>query len=242
MNTVEGLMRDYLMRLEAAAAGLPDEVRKDVLDDVETHLEEVLAGDPSEAEVLEALDRLGTAEEIAASAASVSSGGEGEGGLQTASTSGEPGRPDRTAARGWDVTTILLLVSSVPVTLLLGPVGLGVWLLAVVLLWASPAWTAGEKALATLVWPGGVAFPSQGLMLLGTTCTTAPVDSAFSEGGAVLEVCADGFPSVPLWIGVPLSVALFGAPVVVGIMLLRRAHRRGAAGPMVTAVGRGGLA
>lgn len=240
MNTVEGLMRDYLMRLEAAAAGLPGEVRRDVLDDVETHLEEVLAGDPSEAEALEALDRLGTAEEIAASAGPVSSGGEG--GLQPASPSGEPARPDRAAARGWDVATILLLVSSVPVTLLLGPVGLGVWLLAVVLLWASPAWTAGEKALGTLVWPGGVAFPLQGLMLLGTTCTTAPVDSAFSEGGAVLEVCADGFPSVPLWVGVPLWVALFGAPVVVGIMLLRRAHRRGAAGPSETAVGRGGLA
>lgn len=74
MNTVEDLMREYLMRLEAAAAGLPDEVRRDVLDDVETHLEEVLAGDPSGAEVLEALDRLGTAEEIAASAASVSRG------------------------------------------------------------------------------------------------------------------------------------------------------------------------
>lgn len=241
MNTVEALMRDYLIRLEAAAAGLPDEVRRDVLDDVETHLEEVLAGDPSEAEVLEALDRLGTAEEIAASAGSAAHGGEG--GLQPASPSGEAAHPGRTAARGWDVATILLLVSSVPVTLLLGPVGVGVWLLAVVLLWASPAWTAGEKAFATLVWPGGVAFPLQAVMALGTTCTTAQIGPGSSEGGAALPVtCSDGFPSVPLWIGVPLWAALLGAPVVVGIVLLRRAHRRAAVGPVQTAFGRGGVA
>jgi hypothetical protein len=63
------LVDDYLRRLEAAAAGLPRERRAELVGEIEEHLEAALAeaGD-DEAAVRNALERLGSPEEIAAAA------------------------------------------------------------------------------------------------------------------------------------------------------------------------------
>jgi hypothetical protein len=84
-----------------------------------------------------------------------------------------------------------------------------------VLLWTSRSWTAGEKLLATLVWPGGVVLP----LVLGTFATRTCITDATGE------VCT-GF-ALPAVVGVPVGIAAVAAPLVVGALLLVRAQRRG---------------
>lgn len=242
MSTAEDLMRQYFARLEAATAALPHDVRAEVLADVGAHLGQVLADDPTEAEARQALDRLGTAEAIAAATGSDWPDGTAHGTVRQAAT--EPVAPellDRSGVRALDVVTILLLAAGVPLALaVVGPLGLAVWMAAVVLLWRSPAWTRGEKTVATLVWPGGVAFPIQMIMVLETVvCPTSvvqPMPFTLADGSVVagtVTTC-EGF-AVPLWLGAAFWVTVYALPVVVGIMLLRRAHWRGAAPARVLA-------
>lgn len=80
-----------------------------------------------------------------------------------------PATDDRTPApragnEVYDVVTVL--------TLLLGGFLVPVvgWLAGVVLLWASPRWTAGQKWLGTVVWPVVVVAPAAlGLALAAIT-------------------------------------------------------------------------
>lgn len=116
-----------------------------------------------------------------------------------------PATDDRTPApraedEVYDVLTVL--------TLLLGGFLVPVvgWLAGVVLLWASPRWTAAQKWLGTVIWPAIVAVPAAvGLALAATTGQAA----AGVVGAAVTGV-----------------IALFVALPLVFVRLLR--HRRAA--------------
>ncbi len=116
-----------------------------------------------------------------------------------------PATDDRTPApragnEVYDVVTVL--------TLLLGGflVPVAGWLAGVVLLWASPRWTAGQKWLGTAIWPAVVIAPAAvGLALAAAT------------GEAAAGVVAGGGAAV---------LALFVALPLVFVRLLR--HRRAA--------------
>jgi hypothetical protein len=99
-------------------------------------------------------------------------------------------------------------------------VGIG-WLVGVALLWTSSAWTARDKLVGTLLFPGGLAVVFFGLFWgLGTqTCLT-------TEGG---EVCDGPTGLMSALITAGLFLALLG-PVFSAAYLSRRA-RRGAEMP-----------
>ncbi len=172
--TGDRLVREYLLRLEAAARCLPARDRRELIADITDHLAQAAAeAGPSEAAVRNALDALGSPEEVVAAA-------------------GPPGRS--ATLRHRDLAAVLLvLVGGV----LAPPVA---WLVGVVLLWTSAAWSTGQKWLGTLVWPGGIAVPlAVGLALI------------FGAG-------------LSAWIVTPVMVAFVVAPVVVAVHLYRLAQ------------------
>ncbi|MEO8690951.1 MAG: hypothetical protein ABI611_22395 [Solirubrobacteraceae bacterium] len=117
------LVDDYLRRLEAAAGDLPRERRKELVAEIEEHVEAALAesGDDKPA-VRDVLERLGSPEEIAAAAG----------------VAPERGRLERAA----------LIVLSVSFVL----PGAG-YLIGAGLVLASKAWTGREQAIGLLLSP-----------------------------------------------------------------------------------------
>src|SRR5688500_2843218 len=65
----DSLVRDYLARLDDAAAALPVDRRAELVEEVRAHIDSALreSGGHDEATVRNVLDRLGSPEEIAAS-------------------------------------------------------------------------------------------------------------------------------------------------------------------------------
>lgn len=122
--------------------------------------------------------------------------------------------------------SIVLILGAV--LLLVLPLGLlwalATWTAGAGLLWTSKVWSPREKALGTLVWPGGLIGPT----LLATSFTQ--VCSYVSTGGSgttevVSEPVCTGFALSP-WIGLPLTLLAFGAPIVTGALLLTRSTAR----------------
>lgn len=128
----------YLRELTTTARVLPPARRKELIDDVRSHIEVTLAeGDQDPASVRAVLDGLGEPREIVASA--------------LADDAAQPVRFS-TGITGLEITAVVLL--------LLGGflIGMG-WLAGVLLLWASPRWRVADKVLGALVLPWGLVIP-----------------------------------------------------------------------------------
>ncbi|MEX0869062.1 MAG: hypothetical protein WD011_05260 [Nitriliruptoraceae bacterium] len=100
------------------------------------------------------------------------------------------------------------------------------WVIGVGLVWTRRGWTTGERALLTMVWPGGTALPLVIAVTAARTCvSTASSGLDGSVGPGVGDAVCTGF-ALPQAIGVPLFVAMVAAPLIVGAMALIRLHRR----------------
>ena len=142
--TLHPLARDYLKRLKKAARRLPRARRKELIQEIESHLSEALPAGAGEAEALNALEHLGEPAEIVAEA--------------------EPGSreaPDVRAGIRESLAVSLLLFGG-----LLFIVG---WFVGLHLLWSSRFWTLRDKLIGTLVVPGGL-LPA--LVLVATSAQT----------------------------------------------------------------------
>jgi len=139
MKTTHPLANDYLRRFEHAARVLPRSEQKELVGSIRDHLDAAIAPDATEADVRNVLDDLGEPADIVAAA--------------------QPGRaPARRGAR--EAFAVILLVLGFP------PI-LG-WLVGVGLLLSSPLWTARQKALGMVVWPGGLSLVAAGAALAST--------------------------------------------------------------------------
>ena len=191
MTTTHPLADDYLRRLDRAARTLPRREREDLVADIRAHLDAGLTPDSTEADVRNLLDDLGRPEDVVVAAA-----------------------PDRPATRrgAREVFALILLVTGLP------PV-LG-WLLGAGLLLWSPLWSARQKLLGLLVWPGGfVVLLGLGVFVTGSCSGGAPTPVGMSPGCG-----GGGGPSV--W-SVLALVLIVLAPLVVAGYLYRAAGRRG---------------
>jgi hypothetical protein len=189
MTTTHPLADAYLKRLDRAARVLPRHEREDLLADIRTHLEAGLSRGAAEADVRNVLDELGSPEEIVAAAS--------------------PGRrPVRRGAR--EVFALILLVTGLP------PV-IG-WLVGLGLLLWSPLWSARQKVLGILVWPGGY-VALLGFSLVATReCAAQPGRPV----GAAAD-CASAGPSV---VAIAVASLVTLAPLVVAAHLYRAAGRQ----------------
>jgi hypothetical protein len=130
-TTAHPLVERYLRDLCEALRDLPRRQRDELVAEIASHIEQTLPPDASDAEVLTALDRMGEPEQIA--------GAERE----------RLGVEQPTS--GW------LEWLAIPLLLLGGIVIPGVgWVIGLVFLWLSRAWTVRDKTLATLLVPGGL--------------------------------------------------------------------------------------
>ena len=144
--TLHPLARDYLKRLKKAARRLPRARRKELIQEIESHLREALPAGASEAEALNVLERLGEPAQIVA---------EAEMDLKE-TLEARPGVRETLAIS-------LLLFGG-----LLFVVG---WFVGLHLLWSSRFWTLREKLIGTFVVPGGLLPALVFFATGGQTCT-----------------------------------------------------------------------
>lgn len=211
------IVEDYLRRLDYAARVLPDDRRRELVDEIAGHIAESRAGGQvrTEADLRTLLDRLGDPAEIVAAAR--------EGDDPLGSPAGPAGlvRVLRRPSIATEITAVLLLTAGS----LFPFVG---WIAGVVVLWTSRRWRTWEKVLATLVFPGGPGLAAvAGAVGIGSTSCS----STGSSTGDEVTHCTGSGISVAL--GLPLFVVWIVAPIVIGIVLLARARDRAAAEPPI---------
>ncbi|MCC5949844.1 MAG: hypothetical protein JJT89_15435 [Nitriliruptoraceae bacterium] len=224
MTDAHDPIADYLARLERAAAELPDDVAAELVTDIRAHLDEVRHHDPGDARARQALDDLGTPETVVAAARAE----------LVPDEAGAPVAPPAPpmAPRGGIGREILAFVlavpgpvvavvlartvggtaGSAPATLVLPP--LLVLLAGWVLVWTSRWWNAGDKALATALWPFGFLLPLALWLVPTQTCTTMNGQ----------EIC-EGFALAPA-VGIGLFIALIVLVLGGTAWLFARASRR----------------
>jgi hypothetical protein len=137
-STLHPLATAYLQRVRREGRDLPGDRLAELLIDLEEHLSATIPADASEEDAREALARFGDPREIVAAE-----------------------RPEllapaeRRGTREWAAIFLLLF----------GFFAAGVgWVVGVILLWRSRAWTTRDKLIGTLVLPGGLVMT--GLLLL----------------------------------------------------------------------------
>ena len=132
------LVDDYLRELDRSLAGLPRAQRKEIVSEIEEHIDDQLAelgSTPTDTETRNLLDRVGEPHLLALDA-------------RDRFDIGSP------QPRWTDYVALVLL----PIGGLLIPV-LG-WLAGVAFLWSSKVWSDRDKLLGTLIVPGGLLLPA----------------------------------------------------------------------------------
>lgn len=187
------LVHDYLRRLEHAIAQMPADERNELRENITMHLREELAAASTHAQVRNTLATLGDPYDIV--------------GAQPA-TDGHRGRGAHEV-----IAVVLLLIGAfiVPV------VG---WIVGVVLLWSSKAWTRGQKLLGTFVFPGGLGAVLF-LLLIPVSLLTQVCTEVSNGQVSPAQVCESSGP--PPWLVIPLAVIVALGPIVVAVYLLRAA-------------------
>ena len=142
------LVRDYLGRLEAAAAALPGNRRAELAEQVREHIDAALAeaGRSDEVTVRNILERLGSPEEIVAEETGFA--GRPGGATVAAAVAGAAAGP------GWgaiEVSAVVLLCLAWPAIYLpFGPIlWLGLGAIGLALVWTSGVWTSRRKLVST---------------------------------------------------------------------------------------------
>lgn len=203
MATTHPLVAQYLRRLDDAARRLPRHQRDELTAEIRAHLDAGLAPDAGEAEIRNFLDGLGSPTEIVAAAR-------------------PEGPVERRGPR--EIAAVLFLVTGFP-PFLGWFVGLGL------LLW-SPLWTARQKLLGALVWPGGLSLTLLPLSLLAfaapvTRCTVGvPVETGtptVTTLGPLTETCTG--PGGAAFLVPVAGIILFAAPILMAVYLWRAAGR-----------------
>ena len=196
-NAPEKLVEEYLKRLGVAARGLPRAERRELRAQIDEDLRLAIGDESGEAEVRAALERLGDPDEIVAE---------------------QYGR--REARRGIGAQAIGAIV-----LLLVGGFLAGIgWVVGVVMLWTSLAWTTREKLIGTLLVPGGLATALYlPLVLGGQACS----ENVVRGGPGITRVagsCSGATSTLDNVLVAVLLAFLVIASIGTAIFLARRAR------------------
>jgi hypothetical protein len=234
------LVEDYLRELHIVAQGLPADRRDELVEEITAHIAEARQSDGSPLAVRNILDRLGDPADIVQAAADTPPGSpawSGAPGSGAGHPAGQPAaQPGRAGAL--ELAAVLFLLLGGIVIPVLG------WFIGVVLLWMSPRWTAKDKLLGTLVWPGGLLAPAllvvagaaAGLLATSATiCTSsdpvaAPLGSSQGTVAQTATHCTtSGGIGLPPWLVITLGLILLilavAGPIWTASRLLRRARQ-----------------
>lgn len=187
------VVTDYLQRLEAAAATLPDGRRAELVAEIRAHVAEALAaaGRDDEPTVRAVLDRLGEPADIVAAEADGADRSEPRPPLLPA---GPPSAYPAAPRSPWGAVEILAIVGLTAGTVLIPVVGL---LLGLVFLWASQQWTRREKWIGTAWSLAPVLAAAFAALFLFTARTDSTVETPqIVQAPAVVESSAVDQPFV----------------------------------------------
>ncbi|HEX9823161.1 MAG TPA: hypothetical protein VGB51_02055 [Actinomycetota bacterium] len=185
-TTSKDITAEYLRRLRSELRDLPREQRDEILREIEGHIAEATTrmGDAGEVGLRTLLDDLGDPADIAAEAR-------------------ERFGVRRGRAGGLEVAALILItIGGIIIP------GLG-WLVGVALLWASAAWSVGQKIAGTLLVPGGLALPA--FLFFWAPGATTAVCIRHRVRGGVVRWCEGGASStneVLGWLVFGLLVAI----------------------------------
>jgi hypothetical protein len=201
-STLHPVATAYLQQVRREGRDLPGDRLAELLIDLEEHLAAAIPADASDADAREVLARFGDPREIVAAARPESIG-----------------PAERRGTREW-AAVFLLLFGFIAA-------GLG-WIVGVVLLWSSRAWTTRDKLIGTLVLPGGLF--STGLLLLlalgrphKEICTHRSTSGAH-YGTSVVVHCTPVPSNGPSTIASIALILLALTPIATAVYLARRAR------------------
>jgi uncharacterized membrane protein len=193
-STLHPAATAYLRQVRREGRDLPGDRLAELVSDLEEHLSAAIPADASEEDAREVLGRFGDPREIIAAE-----------------------RPQlivpaqRRGTREWAAIFLLLF----------GFIAAGVgWVLGVVLLWSSRAWTTRDKLIGTLVLPGGL-LATVALLLLAGARVEKKICSGYSNG---VVHCTHGASSGPSTLGSIALVLLALTPIATAVYLARRAR------------------
>ena len=194
----------YLARLAAAAAGLPDWRRDELVAEIRGHLSDALAtaADGDDAAMLAAVDRLGDPAEIVAAEIGEVRAGEVRAGEVRAGGSAAPyaapgqlawqsapgGAPTSGLGAGWGAVELVAVIG-LAIGLLTGGIGL---LVGLICTWISDRWTTREKVVATVITSIMLVPLTLGLLTLMVAVASSPAEIV-KEGPVVVPFSTDPF-------------------------------------------------
>jgi hypothetical protein len=191
-STLHPVATAYLRQVRREGRDLPGDRLAELLIDLEEHLSTAIPADATEEEAREVLARFGDPHEIIEAERPVVSA-------------------KRRGPREW--AAICLLLFGFIVT------GVG-WLVGVVLLWRSRAWTVRDKLIGTLVLPGGLLAT---VVLLALALGRAHKMVCTHYGTGVMH-CTHVAGSGPSTFGSIALILLALTPIATAVYLARRAR------------------
>lgn len=193
------LAQEYLAGLAAEARRLPADQARELLGDIGEHLALGLGPEPSEAQVRNLLDRMGSPAEV------VEAAGPAPNSSSLPPETGRIGTPEVGAVVALFVAEVLSILI---------PVAVVVWVIGLILLVLSGAWSAREKLRGFLSL--GTGFPLVVALVVSTVVTARTTSCVGTQTGAadpgtgsaaVDATCTSS--GSPAWIGlVVLGLAL----------------------------------
>jgi uncharacterized membrane protein len=207
------LVTDYLRRLREATATLPTAAAAELVADIEEHLDAANLESRSEADVRQALDRLGSPEELTAAAGSD---------LPPHSSPDAPLIAGSTPAAGTHrlESAALLLLVLAEVVFIVVPLSVPLWIAGVVCLALATSWTAREKMAAAAFVATGFPVVGLGLVSAGLLAVERGCSATATSAGDGSEICTT--TTSPLGVVLP---ALLVAYVVAQVVVIRRLLR-----------------
>lgn len=208
------VVTDYLNRLRAeAGARLPADRARELVDDIRDHLREALPADATEADIRNAVDRLGSPAELV-----------DEAGGAPRSLYAAPPAP--AAGNRREMAALAMLVLSV-VTSIAFPIA-GLLLIAgLVLAFTSTRWSGADKAWATGVYTllGMPLIVLGGVAALTTSSSEGCSQQMTADGrSAGPTVCSSSGVVLPPWLLVLVGVAVVAIHVYTAVRLYRHAR------------------
>jgi hypothetical protein len=193
-STLHPAATAYLQQVRREGCDLPGDRVAELVIDLEEHLSVAIPADASEEEVREVLGRLGDPREIIEAERPESNV-----------------LPQRRGTREWMAVFLLLF----------GFIAAGAgWVVGVVLLWSSRAWTTTDKLIGTLVLPGGL-FATLALVLLAVG---RPHKELCIYRDANLVHCTHVATSGPSTFVSIALILLASTPILTALYLTRRAR------------------
>ncbi len=208
MMTQHPLVADYLARLKAEARRLPTDQASELVADIEEHLSAGLVDGASEIDVRNALDRLGTPQEVVAAGAPVVLA------------------PSPAKRSGWFEASAIICLVGAELLFFLVPISAAAWIAGLVLLAMSSVWNFREKVIG-FVGLGTGFIAAFALIVAGSlVAVSSGCSSTASSDGMFTSTCTDSGLTWINILAITLTLGYFLFQIYALWVLIRAARKQ----------------